>query len=129
MSAILERAKFHKVFSLEQQGNILIVQPMGDAVGFRDSDVATELNTVLEILNHLGPVHLLIDLGSNNYFGSIIIGAMHTMASKVQEAGGHTAICDASPEMLDVLQIMKLDQMWMNFDTRKIALKALGKVE
>jgi anti-anti-sigma factor len=128
VTAILDRAKFHKVFPIELHGNTLIVLPQGDAVSFRDSDVSGELSTVLEILNHLGPTNLLMDLAGNNYFGSTIIGAMNNMGEKVREAGGRVAICDASPQMLDVLRIMKLDQLWMNFDTRKIAIKALGKV-
>jgi anti-anti-sigma factor len=128
VTAILDRAKFHKVFPIELTGNTLVVKPQGDAVSFRDSDVAGELTTVLEILDHLGPANLLIDLGGDNYFGSTMIGAMNNMGEKVREAGGRVALCDASPQMLEVLRIMKLDELWMNFDTRKIALKAMGRV-
>ena len=108
-------------------GSAVVVAPKGDAVSFRDSDVVGELNTVLEILDHLGPVDLLIDLSGDDYYGSTIIGAINNMASKVRDAGGRVALCAASQQMLDVIRIMKLDQLWMNFDTRKIALKALGK--
>ena len=127
MTTILDRSKFHKVFPVEMHGSTVVVAPKGDAVSFRDSDVLGELNTVLEILDHLGPVNLLIDLSGDDYYGSTIIGAINNMATKVRDAGGRVALCAASQQMLDVLKIMKLDQLWMNFDTRKIALKAFGK--
>jgi len=127
LTTILDRSKFHKVFPVEMHGSAVVVAPKGDAVSFRDSDVVGELNTVLEILDHLGPVDLLIDLSGDDYYGSTIIGAINNMATKVRDAGGRVALCAASQQMLDVLKIMKLDQLWMNFDTRKIALKALGK--
>ena len=127
MTTILDRSKFHKVFPVEMHGSAVVVAPQGDAVSFRDSDVVGELNTVLEILDHLGPVDLLIDLSGDDYYGSTIIGAINNMASKVRDAGGRVALCAASQQMLDVIRIMKLDQLWMNFDTRKIALKAFGK--
>jgi anti-anti-sigma regulatory factor len=128
MVAQMDRTKFHKVFAVEMQGSIVIVQPMGDAVSFRDSDVCGELNTVLQILDQLGPVNLLIDLGTDEYYGSTIIGAINQMGMKVRDAGGRVALCEASEQMLDVMRIMKLDELWVNFDSKRIALKALGKV-
>ena len=128
MVAQLERSKFHKVFPVEMHGNILVVLPQGDAVSFRDADVSCELNTVLEIIDQMGKVSLLVDLSSGDYYGSTIIGAINQMGMKVREAGGRVALCEASDQMLDVLRIMKLDELWMNFDTQRIALKALSRV-
>lgn len=127
MVAQLDRTKFHKVFPVEQAGRTLIVTPKGDAVSFRDSDVAQELNTLMEVLEHFGPVSLLVDLSGHDYYGSTMIGAIHNLGTKVQESGGQMVLCGASNQMLDVLRIMHLDSLWMNFDSRKIALKAMNK--
>lgn len=128
MTAQLERMKFHKVFPVSMDGNVVVVEPQGDAVSFRDSDVSGELNTVLQLLDHLGPANLLVDLSSDDYYGSTMIGAINQMGTKVHDAGGRIALCEASDQMLDVLRIMKLDELWMNFDSRKIAMKALSRV-
>ncbi|MGE3313935.1 MAG: hypothetical protein AB7O26_02385, partial [Planctomycetaceae bacterium] len=96
MVAQLERTKFHKVFGVEMQGNIVVVQPKGDAVSFRDTDVYTELNTVMQVLDGLGMVNLLIDLSGDEYYGSTIIGAINKMGLKVRDAGGRVALCGAS---------------------------------
>lgn len=128
MVAQVDRTKFHKVFPVEMHGNVLVVLPQGDAVSFKDADVSCELNTVLEIIDHMGNVNLLVDLSSGDYYGSTIIGAINQMGMKVREAGGRVALCEASDQMLDVLRIMKLDELWMNFDTQRIALKALSRV-
>ncbi len=127
MVAQLERTKNHKVFAVEMQGSVIVVQPRGDAISFRDTDVFGELNTVMQVLDSLGPINLLIDLSSDEYYGSTIIGAINQMGLKVRDAGGRVALCGASDQMLDIMRVMKLDELWINFDSRKIGLKALGK--
>ena len=46
----LEQTQFHKVFLTELEGHTLVVAPRGDAVGFRDSDVAGELSNLLSLI-------------------------------------------------------------------------------
>jgi anti-anti-sigma factor len=123
----LERTQFHKVFPAELEGTTLVVAPRGDAVSFRETDVSGELKTLLELAGSPGIVNLVVDLGSSNYFGSTMIGAINQLGSSFRNAGGRIALCNASPQMNDVLSIMHLDDIWMNFDTRKIALRAMKK--
>jgi len=126
--ARLERAQFHKVFLADQEGNTLVVTPRGDAIGFRDTDVAGELKTLLELAGTSGATNLIVDLGSSDYFGSTMIGAINQLGTRFREAGGRIALCNVSSQMADVLEIMHLNEMWMHFDNRKIALRAMGKV-
>jgi anti-sigma B factor antagonist len=123
----LEQTQFHKVFSADLEGNTLVVAPRGDAVSFRDTDVAGELKTLIELAGKPGIVNLIVDLGSSNYFGSTMIGAINQLGSKFRDKGGRIALCNVSSQMSDVLEIMHLSDVWMTFNTRKIALHAMSK--
>jgi anti-anti-sigma factor len=127
--ARLERTQFHKVFIAEQERNVLIVTPRGDSVSFREVDVAGELKTLLDLAGTPGLKHLVVDLSGSDYFGSTMIGAINQLGMQFREAGGKIALCEASKQMLDVLDIMHLGDLWMRFDTRKIALRALSKMD
>jgi anti-anti-sigma factor len=124
----LQQTQFHKVFLAEQEGNTLVVTPRGDAIGFRDSDVAGELKTLLDLAGSPGIINLIVDLGSSDYFGSTMIGAINQLGSQFRYIGGRVALCNLSPQMNDMLEIMHLKELWMIFDTRKIALRAMSKV-
>ena len=117
--ARLTQTQFHKVFLAEQEGNTLVVMPRGDAVGFRDSDVADELKTVTELAGSPGIINLVVDLGSSDYFGSTMIGAINQLGTRFRYIGGRIALCNVSPQMKDMLEIMHLNDVWMIFDTRK----------
>ena len=124
----LERTQLHRVFLVEVEGNTLVVTPRGDAVSFRATDVAGELQTVLELAGSPGINNLVVDLGSSEYFGSTMIGAINQLGSQFRYIGGRVALCNLSPQMNDMLEIMHLKELWMIFDTRKIALRAMSKL-
>jgi len=124
----LQQTQFHKVFLAEQDGTTLVVTPRGDAVGFRESDVASELKTLLDLPGSPGLVNLVIDLENSDYFGSTMIGAFNQLGSQFRSIGGRIALCNLSTQMNDMLEIMHLRELWMVFDTRKVALRAMSKV-
>ncbi len=121
----IKQTKFHKVFPAELKRDTLIVSPGGDAVSFRDTDINRELNTLQRLIEQPDVSNLIIDLGSSDYFGSIIIGAINNMGLKAKEAGGRIAICNSSPDMLGILKVMNLDTLWTHYDTKKEAIRAL----
>jgi anti-anti-sigma factor len=123
----LEQTQFHKVFLADVEGRTLVVTPRGDSIGFRDTDVAGELKTLLSLPGTPGIVNLVIDLGSSDYFGSTMIGAINQLGTRFRDVGGRIALCDLSPQMSEMLEIMHLSDLWMKFDTRKIALKFMSK--
>ena len=124
----LAETEFHKVFLARLEGNTLVVTPRGDAIGFRDSDVASELKTLLGLAGSPGIVNLIVDLGSSNYFGVLMIGSIGQLGTRFQETGGRIALCEASPQMSETLHLMHVSDNWMTFDTRKIAVRAMRKV-
>lgn len=121
----LSDTKTHKVFLVEAKGDALIVTPTGEAFEFGHSKVVTELNTILELYEEPTTQNLVIDLYRENYYGSVIIGAINVLVNKVLERGGKVATCNASKEMQKVLAIMNLTERWPHYPNRRKALKAV----
>ena len=121
----LSEMQFHKVFLVEAKGDALIVSPTGEAFEFRHSLVISEMNTILELLEEPETQNLVIDLGREEYYGSVIIGAVNSMVNKVLDRGGRVATCNASEEMQNVIRIMNLTERWPNYPSRRKALKAV----
>jgi anti-anti-sigma factor len=122
----LERMQLHRVFLAEVDGTTLVVTPRGDAVGFRETDVSGELLSILELAGSPGINDLVVDLGSSQYFGSTMIGAINQLGIRFRDSGARIALCNASPQMASVLDIMHLGDVWMFFDSRKIAVRAMN---
>jgi anti-anti-sigma factor len=117
------------IFSLTETKGVLVIAPAGDAISFRDVDVAAAVNDVLSRVNALPQPRVVVDLGGSQYFGSIMIGAVSQVAERVREHGGVFAVCALSPDMQQVLTAMKLADRWPTFDTQKAALKFAARYE
>jgi anti-anti-sigma factor len=117
------------IFSLSEAKGVLIIAPAGDAISFRDVDVATAVNDVLTRVSAMPQPRVVVDLGGSQYFGSIMIGAVSQFAERVRERGGVFAVCELSDDMKSVLAAMKLSDRWPTFDTQKAAVKFTGRCE
>lgn len=115
----------NKVFRLERDGNVLIVIPQGDASGFRYHDVHLESNTTLEVLDDPSLVHVVIDFTAEQMLGSIIISVVFKVCRKAGGKGGKAAFCNASADILDVLQTMNLTKLWTHYPSRSEAIAAV----
>ena len=115
----------NKVFRLERDGNVLIVIPQGDASGFRYHDVHQESNTTLEVLDDPSLAHVVVDFTSEQMLGSIIISVVIKVCRKAGGKGGKAAFCNASPDMLEVLQTMNLTRLWTHYPSRGEAIVAV----
>ena len=115
----------NKVFRLERDGNVLIVIPQGDASGFRYRDVHQESNTTLEVLDDPSLAHVVVDFTSEQMLGSIIISVVIKVCRKAGGKGGKAAFCNASPDMLEVLQTMNLTRLWTHYPSRGEAIVAV----
>lgn len=121
----LSGTTLHRVFLVESKGETLIVSPTGEAFEFGQSAVISEMNAILELLDEPEVENLVIDLGREEYYGSVIIGAINSMVSHVEGQGGRVATCCASEEMRSVIKIMGLTEHWPEFPSRRKALKAV----
>lgn len=127
----VREAQHHKILRAQRGGRLaggratLIVVPAGDAISFRNSDFEKELATLLKLLDGPDYENVVVDLGSANYFGSLVIGCITSLGRKAEEVGGKLALSDVSEEMRSVLGVTKLDQRWPILGSRRAALKAV----
>ena len=112
-------------FHYSKKRNAVIIAPQGDALSYRDIDLQREGEEVRKRLEEDTVLRLAIDLGSSNYFGSIMIGMINSFGQVVKKAGGQMVLCNASEEMLAILKVMKIDTLWPHFPTQSKAIKIL----
>lgn len=114
-----------KVFRLERDGDVLVVVPQGDATGFRYNDVHSESNLMLQLLDDPELKHVTIDFGREQILGSIIISVVIKVCRKSTTKGGKAAFCNASADMLEVINTMNLTRLWSYYATRAEAITAV----
>jgi anti-anti-sigma factor len=107
----------HQVYLVDQYGDTLVVRPRGDAAGFTTQAVTSEMTTITTLAQMPDVKNVLIDLSGTNYVGSVILGALVQLNQTLRARGVRTGMCGASSDMLDVLRLMKLDQLWEQFPT------------
>lgn len=124
----LTETRLNRVYPAERWGNTLVVIPKGDAAGFSVTSVNTEMAVITTLFDRAELKHLVIDLSSGNYFGSVVLGALVQLGTAVRNRGGRIAMAGASTDMQDILRLMKLDQMWELYADRQAALRAIADI-
>lgn len=119
-------AKHLKIFKVETLDADFILCPQSDGASFRYADLQMEANYVRTMVANPNYKHLTIDLGNLDYFGSEFIGALITIAREKKNRGGQVAVCNAAPQMLEVLKNMSLFRLWPYYATRQEALDSLN---
>ncbi len=117
--------KHLKIFRTKRVGNVLVVTPQGDPNTFRYNDLHREANSVRDLLMRSEISHLALNLKNLQYFGSEFIGSLVSMAREVKNRQGRAVICEANPQMVEVLQNMSLFKLWPYFATEQEALASL----
>ena len=115
------------VFDVERTGQTLIVSPRRDSLDVQESDLRYEIESLHKILDEPGMINLVVDLGTAPHFGSLVIGAIMALCKKAHDHGGRSAFCNASPGMLDAMQIMKIDSVMPYFRTRDQAMASISQ--
>jgi len=118
----------HQIYPTEVLGDTAVLRPRGDAAGFAMHLVSVEFAHVRDLILSGKVRHLLIDLGNDRYFGSMVIGDLIELAQLVRSRGGRTGICEVSDDMSSVLRLMQLDDQWEEFPTRAAGIQALATV-
>jgi pSer/pThr/pTyr-binding forkhead associated (FHA) protein/anti-anti-sigma regulatory factor len=124
---VLESTRHNKVFSTERSGNTLVVIPLGDTSEFHYGDVHTESNKVRRLLESGAFRNLVVDLGSAPVFSAVTVNVVVALSRIVSNRGGRAVLCTASEKTRDVLQTMKLLELWPLFTNRDEALQRLAE--
>lgn len=112
-----------RAFSLTEKQGVIVITPAGDSLSFRDIDLQREGNEIKQFLEQTSSKRVIVDLERSHYFGSLMIGLINSFGQTIKKNGGEMYLCNASPEMLTILKVMKLDTLWPHFPTLAHALK------
>jgi anti-anti-sigma factor len=118
-----------RIFQTEQQGDTLVVALPGTDITFADEEVLTEIDDVLYRLRESGAKHLIVDFGQTVYFGSIILGSVLKLATRLRDSGGRFALCNLSENGREMLRIARFDTLWPIYGSRAEALQAVAEPE
>jgi anti-anti-sigma factor len=114
--------KHLKILCLEVMDDYLLLNPVSNGAAFRYADLQMESNAVRAMVVQQRGKNMIIDLGNLNYFGSEFIGALIMIAREKKNQSGKVAVCNANPQMKDVLENMSLFKLWPYFSTRTEAI-------
>ena len=85
------QATQHEIWPVSRTGDLLVVEPQGDLVGFPGHSFRREAERVSALARRPEFNFVLVDLANANYFGSEMIGAIINLARVIAESAGVVA--------------------------------------
>ncbi len=114
------------IFSREHVGKALVLNPLTHLGSLHEPEIVHETNELIDLINHSPATSLVIDLASNDFLGTAMLGAIVKIWKRVCQHGGRLALCNVSENVVEVLRITKLHTVWPIYASRDQALSALG---
>jgi anti-sigma B factor antagonist len=111
----------------EARGDITVFHVDGRLV-LGEGDAALT-SAVKALLKDQGAPKTIIDLSKTTYVDSAGIGALVTAYTSVTSAGGALALAGASPRIIDLLKITRLDSVFPIFDSVDAAIAGLHSAD
>ena len=105
-------------FSLQPEGEILFLTPIRNLGDLDMMGVVESCQAIVDRFEASGCRHVVLDLGSIDYFGSTALGLFIQLWSKVSQRGGKMVVCDASSDEQNILRHTRLDTIWPIVPTR-----------
>jgi hypothetical protein len=121
-SSALFLTRHHQVFPVEIENDVLIIAPQGDIREFYYQDIHVESNQIVRLLQAHRFANVVVDFEKVGVVGSIVLDAVATFC---RNARGGATLCQASPELLTVLETMNFPSIWPYYPTREDAIRAV----
>ena len=100
-----ERLPSHEVLPVERIGDLLIVRPKGDPLGFQSSQFQAEYARVTRLASDDAVKNVLVDLSASKYFGSEMIGALVRLRNAVAESAAGAPPAGPGKTDSDLLEV------------------------
>ena len=114
------------LFAREMHGDNLLLNSLRQLGSLNEPEIVQETAELLELVNTLQPRNLVIDLSHSDYLGTVMLSAVLRLWKRIAHRGGNLVLCNVSKKVAQVLQISRLDTIWMICGTRDQALRAVG---
>ena len=110
------------VFEIERQGDTVIVTPVTNLGEFAFHEVENDAATVLSLLDKGDVKNVVLDFHKTDHYGSTALGFFIKLLKRVRSMHGQMALCRVSAHEMDILRLLKLDQVWPICASRDEAL-------
>ena len=111
-----------KLRQKELKSGVVLFEVEGNIVGGPD---AMTLNEEVHKLVSAGTKRFIVDMESVEHINSSGLGILIASLNTVRQAGGDLKIANASPRVLELLKITKLNQIFESFKSVDDAVKNL----
>jgi anti-sigma B factor antagonist len=112
-----------KLRQKELNDGIVLFEIEGNIIGGPD---AMSLNEEVRKLIDAGKKKFIVDMGAVEHVNSSGLGILIASLNVVRQAGGDLKVANASPRVLDLLKITKLNQIFSSFGSVEEAVKSLA---
>ena len=114
-----------KYFRVEPSGDTLVLSTVSTMDGMFEDHMQEECDALLNEVAQRQAKHAVIDLGSLDYFGSLMLQLLVVLWKRVQAGGGKLVVCNVSSVGRQVLETANLDSLWAVLPSREEALTAV----
>ncbi|MDA1055988.1 MAG: STAS domain-containing protein [Planctomycetota bacterium] len=112
---------------IEKQGAVTVVH-FGVQYGSLDVDVLRDVQRrLLGLAEETDVPFLLLDFGDADYFGGGFLSVLVRCHGLIKQRGGQIALCRVRPVLRDLLRIVRLDSLWLIYDSHQQGIQALSQ--
>lgn len=115
-----------RVFHARCVGSTLIVSPSGSVGSLQGAAIRADLDRLLEQIDSHSIRNVIFDLEQVEYFGSVMLTAMHAIWKRVRQQDGKVVLCRVSEVGRDVLGVARFDSLWPIYDSPIDAVQAVS---
>lgn len=112
-------------FRVEPNGDTLVLSTVSNFDGMIEDRLHEECDALLHEVAQRKATNAVIDLGSLDYFGSLMVQLLVVLWKRVQAGGGKLVVCNVSSVGRQVLEAAKLDSLWEISSSREEALASM----
>lgn len=113
-----------RLYRLVQQDGVYVVELSVPRV-VKSAQIGSMGDQIRQDLEGLDAPRLLIDFAGVEFVMSTFLGELIMIRDTVETTGGSMAMCSVSGPVLDVMRLMKLDEMFPIAETRQGGLDLL----
>ena len=111
---------------VEEKGPVTVVRFRLQEI-VKDRTIESIGDTLDELVREHGRRKLLLDLSQVQGMASLMLGKLIGVARRVDDEGGHVAICGANADLAAVFESLKLSQLFSIFHNEEDALRSLSE--
>jgi anti-anti-sigma factor len=115
------------IFQVIRQDDTIVVEPQADLDELAYQQIESGAKEILALLEHAPIKNVVVDFHKTDYYGSSALGFFVKLWKRVRQHRGGMAFCCVSAHEKDILQVTKLDQLWLVCKSRQEALAAVTK--